>query len=124
MTPSIEKIRAELEEMGHSPVIFDSPQGVVIAFRYRMESGSHAGESVMVGVSGPDGDYPEYPPHWIHISPPIDDKRGGTLFEYTGPDGNKWLAMSRPPVGLWDDLRIKNMSQYIANHVRRIWKDV
>ena len=110
--------------MGRQTVVFDSPQGEVVAFEYRMESGSYAGQSVMVGVSGPEGEYPEYPPHWIHISPPINDNRGGATSEYTDIHGNRWLAMSRPPADIWDTLRVKNMGQYIANHVRRMWKDV
>lgn len=124
MPSSIERIRAELAGMGIETIQFQATQGEVIAFQYRIETGSHAGETVMIGVSSPDGEYPEYPPHWVHVSPPIDDRKGGATELYAGDDGRQWLAMSRPPGDLWDALRTKHMAYYISEHLRRIWKDV
>lgn len=124
MSDSIQRIRGELAELGYAPVVFESPKGTAVSFRYTMPTGSHANRTVNIAVSAPDGEYPEYPPHWVHISPPIDDGRGGTLKRYTDSQGQEWLAMSRPPADIWDRLRTKHMRSYINDHLRRIWKDV
>ena len=78
----------------------------------------------MVGVSFQEEGYPDYPPHWIHVTPPLDDGRGGTTQEHTDAQGRSWLAMSRPPGPVWDDLPTKHMSAFIREHLRKIWKDV
>ena len=75
-------------------------------------------------MSDPDGEYPEYPPHWLHVSPPLNDNKGGAVETYRTSDGREWLAMSRPPGAIWDRLPTKHMSMYIQEHLRRIWKDV
>lgn len=117
-------IQEELIQMGYQPTEFNSPQGTAVAFPYIIETGSHAGRQVMLAISAPDGQYPEYPPHWLHISPPIEDGKNGSQNRYTDHQGNHWLAMSRPPADIWDALPDKNMRSYIKEHVRRIWKDV
>lgn len=117
-------IQEELTQMGYQPIEFNSPQGIAVAFPYIIEAGSHAGQHVMVAVSAPDGQYPEYPPHWVHISPPIEDGKNGSQNRYKDDQDNHWLAMSRPPSDIWDSLPDKNMRSYIKEHIRRIWKDV
>ena len=77
-----------------------------------------------VGVSFQEEGYPEYPPHWIHVSPPLDDQKGGVVENHTDSQGRMWLAMSRPPGDLWDRLPTKHMSSFISEHLRRIWKDI
>lgn len=124
MSESTQRIRDELAGLGYEPVVFESPQGTAVGFRYTMPAGSHAGRTVTVAVSAPDGAYPEYPPHWVHISPPIDDERGGALNWYTDTQGREWLAMSRPPADIWDRLPTKHMRSYVREHLARIWKDV
>ena len=119
-----ERIRMELEGSGYPTQVFEWNQGTVIAFEYQMECGSHAGKTVHIGVSNPDGEYPEYPPHWVHISPPLDDGRGGAKEIYQDPEGRQWLAMSRPPSDFWDRRPTKHMSVYVKEHIGRIWKDV
>ena len=124
MTTNAERIQRELEGAGFKTTRFQASTGKeVIAFDYTIELGSHKGQTVRVGVSDPDGDYPEYPPHWLHVSPPINDEKGGAVEQYM-QDGCEWLAMSRPPGDIWDQLRTKHMSAYIKEHLRRIWKDV
>ena len=117
-------IRSELEKSGYRTKTVESPQGTTIAFQYTLESGSRKGETIWVGVSTYDGQYPEFPPHWLHVSPPINDQRGGTCNTYRDPEGNEWLAMSRPPADFWDRLPNKNMKAYVDQHLRRIWKDI
>ena len=125
MTSNADRIQQELEGTGLTTTRFKAPTGKeVIAFDYTVESGSHKGKAVRVGVSDPDGEYPEYPPHWLHVSPPIDDGKGGAVEQYETPDGRQWLAMSRPPADIWDKLKTKHMSAYIREHLPRVWKDV
>lgn len=124
MSQSVDRARRELESMGYDISEFDSPQGRTVSFNYEMETGSHKGEHVRVGVSFQEEGYPEYPPHWVHISPPINDGKGGIAKTYTCSDGRKWLAMSRPPGDIWDRLPTKHMTTYISEHLRRLWSDV
>ena len=125
MTTNADRIQQELEGAGFTTTRFRAPGGKeVIAFDYTIRAGSHKGETVHVGVSDPDGDYPEYAPHWLHVSPPIDDGKGGAIEHYEMPDGRLWLAMSRPPNDIWDKLPTKHMSVYVKEHLLRIWKDV
>lgn len=123
MSLSVSRVRAELEGLGHSVIEYDWNGNRVVAFDYQMESGTHNGQDVLVGVSFQEEGYPEYPPHWIHITPPIDDKKGGAKCGYV-ENGREWLAMSRPPGDIWDQLPTKHMSAYITEHLRRIWRDV
>ena len=95
-----------------------------MSFDYEIETGSHMGTTVVIGVSFQEADYPNYPPHWIHVTPPIDDGRGGAVETYSDEQGRVWLAMSRPPGDLWDQLPTKHMRAFVREHLRRIWKDV
>ena len=125
MNASIDKVRDELESLGYETETFSSGQGDVVAFDYIIETGTHKGKIVTVGVSFQGSqNYPEYPPHWIHITPPIDDNRGGSVQPYSDTQGRQWLAMSRPPEPIWDRLRTKHMSIYLSEHLRRIWAEL
>ena len=74
----IGRIKRELESLGYETFCFDSSVGEVVVFDYTLEVGSRRGEIVKVGVGFQERDaYPDYPPHWIFVSPPIDDGRGG-----------------------------------------------
>ena len=120
---SISKIRAEIEGLGHHTYVnTTSDHGLVVYLDYSIEVGSKHGTKVMLGLSmHGTGLYPEYPPHWIHISPPINDNRGGAVQHYVDADGNDWIAMSRPPGPLWDELPTKHMDAFLTEHVRRFW---
>ena len=123
MSESILKVRAELKSLGYELFEFDWQNGRVVAFQYTIEAGSNTGTSVLVGLSFQEEGYPEYPPHWVHVSPPIADHHGGGHAYYTD-DGREWLAMSRAPGTAWDRLLQKDMGSYIAEHLRRIWREV
>lgn len=123
MPNSFEKISAELKALGYQPYEFDGPSGRVVAFPYKIEAGSRKGEEVHLGVSFQEEGYPEYPPHWVHVSPRIDDGKGGVVQSYE-EGGREWLAMSRPPGDIWDSMPTKHMWAYLSDHVRRIWSDV
>ena len=121
MSASIAKVRSELESLGHKPFEFDWQRGRVVAFEYTIEAGSKAGMPVVVGLSFQEEGYPEYPPHWVHVSPPIPDHHGGGV-QYQTSDGRVWLAMSRAPGRPWDELPVQDMKAYIGEHLRRIWR--
>ena len=125
MPDAITQIRSELDSINYTTSEFDGPHGRVVSFDYTIETGSHRGELVTVGLSFQgETNYPEYPPHWVHISPPINDGRGGSVQSYESSDGKQWLAMSRPPGEMWDRLRTKHISLFISEHLRRIWMNV
>ena len=123
ISDSARQVQEELDALGYNTQRFDTNLGVVVAFNYTIETGSHKGTPVLLGISFQEEGYPEYPPHWIHVNPPISDGRGGAVQTYE-LDGCPWLAMSRPPGRIWDQLATKHMYSYINEHLRKIWKDV
>lgn len=104
--------------------MFDSPQGKAVSFSYTVEAGSRKGERVMLAISmHGNQQYPECPPHWIHLSPPISDGKGGAIERYSA-NGREWVVMSRPPGEMWDRLPTKHMSAYLSEHLRCFWDSV
>lgn len=125
ITNSLIRIQNELTGLGYTTRTFGSPQGEVVAFVYKVESGTHAGRELELGLSyDSGGEYPEYPPHWIHLSEPIDDGRGGVIEPYTDPGGKSWFALSRPPGDWWDRLPTKHMKYFITEHLRGFWNGI
>ena len=97
----------------------------MVTFPYDVEVGSHDGRRFTLGISMQGEEpYPEYPPHWIHIHPPVNDQKGGAVNGYEDAAGRHWVAMSRPPGSLWDELPTKTMALYVREHLRRLWKDM
>lgn len=124
MSNSIERVQAELVYLGYHTSVFDSPLGQVVTFDYTIEAGGHKGTLVTVGLSFQESGYPEYPPHWVHISPPISDGKSGSVLAYSDESKRSWIALSRPPGDIWDRLPTKHMDFYIKEHLRRIWQDL
>ena len=124
MAESTELVKAELESLGYQTAVFDTPRRRVVSFRYTIETGTHKGKEFSVGVGFEEGVYPEYPPHWVYITPPLSDGKGGAIEKYVDVEGRTWIAMSRPPGDLWDRLPTKHMDSYIKEHLRRIWSSV
>ena len=125
MSDNVAIIQRELESIGYPTTLKDSPQGRVVVFPYDVEVGSHKGGRFSLGISMQgDEPYPEYPPHWIHISPPVDDGKGGSVQNYADESGEPWIAMSRPPGALWDQLPTKHMYAYLTEHLRRFWNSI
>lgn len=122
MSQSLQTIVSELESLGFTPRLSASPCGTVISFLYTVETGTHRGKEFTVGLSLQGSEqYPEYPPHWIHVTPPLDDGKGGAVNHYRDPTGRPWIALSRPPGPLWDALPTKHMYAYLNEHLRRFW---
>ena len=118
MSNDIERVQSELNSIGYTTRVKDTLQGKTVVFPYTIESGPNEGKDVLVGLSFQETGYPEYPPHWIHVSPPMDDNKGNVT-PYEDSDG-QWLAMSRPPEIVWDRLPAKSMRGYIDEHLRRV----
>ena len=125
MSDNVEKIANELRGLGIETSFLDSPRGKIVVFPYMIDVGSHKDECVQIGLSMHGNElYPEYPPHWIHISPAIDDQRGGAVEAYTDSHGCDWITLSRPPGDLWDNLATKHISHFLSDHLRRFWNDI
>ena len=125
MSNSITHIKAELESLGYKTSLLKTPKGEAVTFSYQVEAGSHKGKHFTVGISMQEGElYPEYPPHWIHLRPPLDDGKGGSIEKYSVDGCEDWIAMSRPPGPMWDRLPTKNMDAYLKEHLRRCWNNM
>ena len=124
MSTSVELVQAELEALGYRTALIDTPRRTVVSFDYVIEAGARKGTEITVGVGFQEDAYPEYPPHWVCVTPPLSDGKGGAVEEFRDGLGRAWIAMSRPPGDLWDLLPTKHMDAYIKEHLRRIWIDV
>lgn len=124
---NIEQISQELLSLGYEPSYTETPQGKTVVISYKISVGVHNGEIVRLGFSFQEDGYPEYPPHWIHISPPYNDDLGGSIASYQCVDQKKekeWLALSRPPQDIWDTLPTKHMSAYLSQHITRFCRNL
>jgi len=125
MFDNIGRIKRELESLGYETDLSDSPHGEVVTFPYIVETGSHKGKQVTLGISMQGSEpYPEHPPHWIHVSPPVDDGEAGTVIKYSDANGREWAALSRPLGEFWDQLPTKHMMSYLNEHLRRFWNGI
>ena len=125
MSDNADKIATELCALGFETSFSTSSKGKVVSFVYEVEVGSHKNKRVRVGLSMQGSEpYPEYPPHWMHISPPIDDERGGAVEHYTDELGQSWIVLSRPPGDLWDRLPTKHIRYYLSDHLRSFWNTI
>ena len=125
MFDNIKQIKRELESLGYETCLSNSPHGEVVTFLYTVETGSHKDQQVTIGISMQGSElYPEHPPHWIHVSPPIDDGKAGTVVKYFDGDGREWVALSRPLGEFWDQLPTKHMHAYLNGYLHRFWNGI
>ena len=120
MDGDIKRVQSELASLGYESSTRPSSLGSVVEFDYIVETGSNQGTTFRIGLSFQEAGYPEYPPHWIHVSPPVDDGRLNVR-RYKTEDGRQWAAMSRPPSDIWDKLPVKDARNYLNEHLRRFW---
>lgn len=125
-----ERIQQELLALGFDPRVVESRDSVagdqqVVAFVYNVPVGRFRGEQFMVGVSTrcEAVGYPEVPPHWIFISPPIADTHDGANHGVAKFDGRDWVMLSRPPGAFWDRVGQKGMRAYI-DHLNKVWRQI
>ena len=118
-------MRAELEACGLDTYVVDGAKVEVVAFRYKPANGRYAGQTFDIGLSLQEADYPEFAPHWIHVTPPIEERHGRAGMNYDDTRGRQWVAFSRPPADFWDSLPLekKNMTTFLSLHIRRFWRD-
>lgn len=116
-----QQIVSELQGLGYRPRVVDgnAPSGrqKVVIFSYRIHAGRFKGETRTVGISTEceTVGYPEVPPHWIFISPPITDTRDGANHGVNSFAGREWVVLSRPPGGFWDRVQRKGMRAYLEH---------
>ena len=115
------QIAAELEALGYEPEIVEciTPNGKekAVIFPYRIGAGRFKGETRTFGVTTQCEavGYPEVPPHWIFISPPITDTRDGPNNGTGSFAAKDWVLLSRPPGAFWDSVRHKSMRAYLEH---------
>lgn len=94
----------------------------IVINNYSVPTGHHRGEIYRLLIDiGIDGEYPEYPPHFIGVAnmPPT-QKPVHSSVDY---DGVTWSLFSAPPGDFWDRLASedKNMKTYFDRHLLRFW---
>ena len=121
-----ERIREELVALGLRPQVEDGETVAgserVVTFLYKVQTGRFRGREFMVGLSTrcEAVGYPEVPPHWIFISPPIVDTQDGPNHGVTTFADREWVALSRPPGAFWDRVAHKGMKAYM-DHLNKVW---
>ena len=123
MNAALQKIRRELTECGLDTYVVDGAPVETVAFPYVPHKGRYARRPFDVGLSFQEADYPEFAPHWIHVTPAIEEQHGPPGMDYRDARGRRWVAFSRPPADLWDNLPQRNMANYLALHLRRFWRE-
>ena len=124
-----QRIKTELEALGYTPSVLEGETAGgrqrVVTFEYGVPTGRFKGRTYMVGISTQCEavGYPEVPPHWIFVSPPISDTRDGGNHGTTTLGGRQWIAMSRPPGAFWDRIGEKGMKAYLE-HLAKVWKHI
>jgi len=124
-----ERIKKELEHLGYDTDVAEGDtvggRQRVVTFEYPVRTGRFKGKTYTVGISTQCEavGYPEVPPHWIFVSPPILDTRDGSNHGLNTFGGKQWVALSRPPEEFWDRVREKGMKAYME-HLARVWKQI
>ena len=122
MNDALVQIKQELEECGFTTYVVEGVSDDIVAFKYTVPTGRYRGKVVDIGLSMQELNYPEFAPHWIHITPPIEDSRGHPGKQFSDSDGRQWVAFSRPPSDFWDNAPTKHMLVYLGEHLRRFWR--
>lgn len=124
-----QRIKTELEALGFNPHVIDATTAAglqrIVSFEYRVPTGRFKSQLYTVGISTrcEAVGYPEVPPHWIFVNPPILDTRDGPNHGVNTFAGRCWVALSRPPGTFWDQIGNKGMKAYME-HLSRVWKRI
>lgn len=116
----------ELAGLGYSPKVVEGDTAAgrqkVVIFPYRVPVGRFRDQERNIGISTQCEavGYPELPPHWIFIHPPITDTQDGPNHGVFNFDGRDWVALSRPPGVFWDNVKHKGMKAYLE-HLSKVW---
>ena len=129
VNPVDEQIKSELEDLGYETDIEEGDSAAgrqrVVTFEYRVPTGRFKGQTYAVGISTQCEavGYPDVPPHWIFVSPPLEDTGDGSNHGIYTLGGKEWTLLSRPPGQFWDRVRDKGMRAYM-DHLARVWKRI
>lgn len=124
-----DRIKKELQELGFEPGVVEgpTPSGTqrIVTFDYPVPTGRFKGRTYAVGISTQCEavGYPEVPPHWIFVSPPLPETKDGPNHGLYSLGGRQWVALSRPPGAFWDRIAKKDMKAYME-HVTKVWKNI
>lgn len=124
-----DQIKSELEDLGYEAAIEEGDTAGgrqhVVTFEYRVPTGRFKGELFAVGISTQCEavGYPETPPHWIFVSPPLLETRDGPNHGINTFGEKRWTALSRPPGRFWDRVQKKGMRAYM-DHLARVWQRI
>ena len=124
-----EQVKSELEDLGYETDIEEGNTAAgrqrVVTFAYQVPTGRFKGQTYAVGISTQCEavGYPEVPPHWIFVSPPLEDTRDGSNHGINTFGGKEWTALSRPPRSFWDRVQNKGMRAYM-DHLARVWRHI
>ena len=124
---ALETAHSEFIELGLAPQLVDSGEfgghrAIIIA--YPVQSGRFKGQTWQIGISFQEEGYPEYPPHFVHVTGLSKPKLPvHSSHQYGDTD---WYVFSVPPSDFWDDLPTseKNMKTYIHRHLQRFWDQI
>ena len=89
----------------------------------RVRWGKYACSEQHVGWSFPDNNqpFPEYAPHWFHISGDFDDGKGGSRETDHDETGKLWVGWSRPVGPAWIG-PYRTPKNLYRSTVARFWK--
>ena len=124
-----QQIASELRSLGYQPEVVEGDtvggRQKVVIFPYNIHVGRFKGETRIVGISTQCEavGYPEVPPHWIFVSPPITDTQDGANHGINSFAERNWVALSRPPGSFWDRVRHKGMRAYLE-HLSKVWSRI
>lgn len=124
MSESANRIEEELRALGYCTSRHQSDKGEVVSIPYVVEVGPKRNQKHQVGFSMDQDGYPDYPPHWLHICPPVDDNAGGAVAQYS-VEGTAWMYLSRPPGDdVWEDPQNRSVKTLLNHTVRRFWENL
>ncbi len=82
-------------------------RGEFVVFPFPVPAGAHAGETVKIGLTGPD--FPINPPGGVHVSPRITHPMGNN---HNSGLGAEWIYWSRP-FSYWAETS-RSIGDYLA----------
>ena len=103
-------------------------EGYVALFNFKIPCGPLKDKKIIMGIEIPSNDFPRLPPHFIHFKKEDFEsetiKQIGDIHQEYEYEGEKWMALSRPPQDIWDDLDIsqKNLKAFFYTHLQRFWE--
>ena len=123
MNSALRQVQEELEECDLTTYLVEGAPDEIVAFSYNVPTGRYRGTTVDVGFSMQELNYPEFAPHWIHVTPEIEDRAGAPGRRFNDSRGRQWVGFSRPPSDFWDNAPTKHMSIFLREHLRRFWRN-